>query len=238
MTTPPPWTALLARRPRTLRPLPGASDAGATVAAAPFVPAEPQWRPVPVEGVRHGADVLRGLGMLPEDCQIEYRENVMEQVPAEEVAAAAAEQAAAVAAAAEAAGAGQTASFQPVEAEVTTAAPAAPAEPELGATAEVPVVTGEDLTATGRFNLVSDAPSPCRPATATPRASPPWATPTPPSPRLPRSASVRPLPETGVGPHQLPPRRPQPRAPRLLLTCPTRARSPWTRLPRTRAARL
>ena len=78
----------------------GASDAGATVAAAPFVPAEPQWRPVPVEGVRHGADVLRGLGMLPEDCQIEYRENVMEQVPAEEVAAAAAEQAAAVAAAA------------------------------------------------------------------------------------------------------------------------------------------
>lgn len=135
----------------------GASDAGATVAAAPFVPAEPQWRPVPVEGVRHGADVLRGLGMLPEDCQIEYRENVMEQVPAEEVAAAAAEQAAAVAAAAEAAGAGQTASFQPVEAEVTTAAPTAPAEPELGATAEVPVVTGEDLTATGRFNLVSDA---------------------------------------------------------------------------------
>ena len=134
-----------------------ASDAGATVAAAPFVPAEPQWRPVPVEGVRHGADVLRGLGMLPEDCQIEYRENVMEQVPAEEVAAAAAEQAAAVAAAAEAAGAGQTASFQPVEAEVTTAAPTAPAEPELGATAEVPVVTGEDLTATGRFNLVSDA---------------------------------------------------------------------------------
>ena len=132
----------------------GASDAGATVAAAPFVPAEPQWRPVPVEGVRHGADVLRGLGMLPEDCQIEYRENVMEQVPAEQVAAAAAEQAAAVAAAA---GAGQTASFQPVEAEVTTAAPTAPAEPELGATAEVPVVTGEDLTATGRFNLVSDA---------------------------------------------------------------------------------
>ena len=135
----------------------GASDAGATVAAAPFVPAEPQWRPVPVEGVRHGADVLRGLGMLPEDCQIEYRETVMEQVPAEEVAAAAAEQAAAVAAAAEAAGAGQTASFQSVEAEVTTAAPTAPAEPELGATAEVPVVTGEDLTATGRFNLVSDA---------------------------------------------------------------------------------
>ena len=135
----------------------GASDAGATVAAAPFVPAEPQWRPVPVEGVRHGADVLRGLGMLPEDCQIEYCENVMEQVPAEEVAAAAAEQAAAVAAAAEAAGAGQTASFQSVEAEVTTAAPTAPAEPELGATAEVPVVTGEDLTATGRFNLVSDA---------------------------------------------------------------------------------
>lgn len=135
----------------------GASDAGATVAAAPFVPAEPQWRPVPVEGVRHGADVLRGLGMLPEDCQIEYRENVMERVPAEEVAAAAAEQAAAVAAAAEAAGAGQTASFRPVEAEVTTAAPTAPAEPELGATAEVPVVTGEDLTATGRFNLVSDA---------------------------------------------------------------------------------
>lgn len=135
----------------------GAADAGATVAAAPFVPAEPQWRPVPVEGVRHGADVLRGLGMLPEDCQIEYRENVMEQVPAEEVAAAAAEQAAAVAAAAEAAGAGQTASFQPVEAEVTTATPTAPAEPELGATAEVPVVTGEDLTATGRFNLVSDA---------------------------------------------------------------------------------
>ena len=77
----------------------GAADAGATVAAAPFVPAEPQWRPVPVEGVRHGADVLRSLGMLPEDCQIEYRENVMEQVPAEEVAAAAAEQAAAVAAA-------------------------------------------------------------------------------------------------------------------------------------------
>lgn len=132
----------------------GAADAGATVAAAPFVPAEPQWRPVPVEGVRHGADVLRGLGMLPEDCQIEYRENVMEQVPAEEVAAAAAEQAAA---AAESAGAGQTASFQPVEAEVTAAAPTAPAVPELGATAEVPIVTGEDLTATGRFNLVSDA---------------------------------------------------------------------------------
>ena len=129
-------------------------DTGATVAAAPYVSAEPQWRPVAVEGVRHGADVLRSLGMLPEDCQIEYRENVMEQVPAEEVAAAAAEQAAT---AAEAAGAGQTASFQPVEDEVTTAAPTASAEPELGATAEVPVVTGEDLTATGRFNLVSDA---------------------------------------------------------------------------------
>lgn len=131
-------------------------DTGATVAAAPYVPAEPQWRPVAVEGVRHGADVLRSLGMLPEDCQIEYRENVMEQVPAEEVAAAAAEQAAA---AAEAAGAGQTASFSPVEAEVTAAAPTAPAEPELGATAEVPVVTGEDLTATGRFNLVTDSPA-------------------------------------------------------------------------------
>lgn len=146
-----------------------ASDAGATVAAAPFVPAEPQWRPVPVEGVRHGADVLRGLGMLPEDCQIEYRENVMEQVPAEEVAAAAAEQAAA---AAEAAAAGQTASFSPVEggqdaadaagvtaaaAPVAAEASQAPAETALEATAEVPVVTGEDLTATGRFNLVSDA---------------------------------------------------------------------------------
>lgn len=146
----------------------GASDAGATVAAAPFVPAEPQWRPVPVEGVRHGADVLRGLGMLPEDCQIEYRENVMEQVPPEEVAAAAAEQAAA---AAEAAGAGQTASFSPVEggqdaadaAGVTAAAAPvasqAPAETALEATAEVPVVTGEDLTATGRFNLVTDSPA-------------------------------------------------------------------------------
>lgn len=152
----------------------GAADAGATVAAAPFVPAEPQWRPVPVEGVRHGADVLRGLGMLPEDCQIEYRENVMEQVPAEEVAAAAAEQAAAVAAAAEAAGAGQTASFSPVEggqdaadaagvtaaaAPVAAEASQAPAETALEATAEVPVVTGEDLTATGRFNLVTDSPA-------------------------------------------------------------------------------
>lgn len=147
----------------------GAADAGATVAAAPFVPAEPQWRPVPVEGVRHGADVLRGLGMLPEDCQIEYRENVMEQVPAEEVAAAAAEQAAAVAAAA--AGAGQAASFSPVEggqdaagvtaaaAPVVAEASQAPAETALEATAEVPVVTGEDLTATGRFNLVTDSPA-------------------------------------------------------------------------------
>ena len=141
----------------------GAADAGATVAAAPFVPAEPQWRPVPVEGVRHGADVLRGLGMLPEDCQIEYRENVMEQVPAEEVAAAA-----------EAAGAGQTASFSPVEggqdaadaagvtaaaAPVAAEASQAPAETALEATAEVPVVTGEDLTATGRFNLVTDSPA-------------------------------------------------------------------------------
>ena len=149
----------------------GASDAGATVAAAPFVLAEPQWRPVPVEGVRHGADVLRGLGMLPEDCQIEYRENVMEQVPAEEVAAAAAEQAAA---AAEAAGAGQTASFSPVEggqdaadaagvtaaaAPVAAEASQAPAETALEATAEVPVVTGEGLTATGRFNLVTDSPA-------------------------------------------------------------------------------
>lgn len=149
----------------------GAADAGATVAAAPFVPAEPQWRPVPVEGVRHGADVLRGLGMLPEDCQIEYRENVMEQVPAEEIAAAAAEQAAA---AAEAAGAGQTASFSPVEggqdtadaagvtaaaAPVAAEASQAPAETALEATAEVPVVTGEDLTATGRFNLVTDSPA-------------------------------------------------------------------------------
>lgn len=146
-------------------------DTGATVAAAPFVPAEPQWRPVPVEGVRHGADVLRGLGMLPEDCQIEYRENVMEQVPAEEVAAAAAEQAAAVAAAA---GAGQTASFSPVEdgqdaadaagvtaaaAPVAAEASQAPAETALEATAEVPIVTGEDLTATGRFNLVTDSPA-------------------------------------------------------------------------------
>ena len=137
----------------------GAADAGATVAAAPFVPAEPQWRPVPVEGVRHGADVLRGLGMLPEDCQIEYRENVMEQVPAEEIAAA---------------GAGQTASFSPVEggqdaadaagvtaaaAPVAAEASQAPAETALEATAEVPIVTGEDLTATGRFNLVTDSPA-------------------------------------------------------------------------------
>ena len=147
----------------------GAPDAGATVAAAPFVPAEPQWRPVPVEGVRHGADVLRSLGMLPEDCQIEYKTDVMEQVPAEEVAAAAAEQAAAVAAAA--AGAGQTASFSPVEggqdaagvtaaaAPVVAEASQAPAETALEATAEVPVVTGEDLTATGRFNLVTDSPA-------------------------------------------------------------------------------
>lgn len=147
----------------------GAPDAGATVAAAPYVPAEPQWRPVAVEGVRRGADVLRSLGMLPEDCQIEYRENVMEQVPAEEVAAAAAERAAAVAAAA--AGAGQTASFSPVEggqdaagvtaaaAPVAAEASQAPAETALEATAEVPVVTGEDLTATGRFNLVTDSPA-------------------------------------------------------------------------------
>ncbi len=147
----------------------GAPDAGATVAAAPYVPAEPQWRPVAVEGVRRGADVLRSLGMLPEDCQIEYRENVMEQVPAEEVAAAAAERAAAVAAAA--AGAGQTASFSPVEggqdaagvtaaaAPVVAEASQAPAETALEATAEVPVVTGEDLTATGRFNLVTDSPA-------------------------------------------------------------------------------
>lgn len=120
-------------------------DAGATVAAAPYVPAEPQWRPVPVEGVRHGADVLRSLGMLPEDCQIEYKTGVMEQVPAEELVAATAEQAAAAAA--------ETANFQPVEAE----APQAPAEPALEATAEVPVVTSDDLTATGRFNPVSDA---------------------------------------------------------------------------------
>lgn len=28
--------------------------------------------PVPVEGVRHGEDVMRELGILPEDCQIEY----------------------------------------------------------------------------------------------------------------------------------------------------------------------
>ena len=149
----------------------GAPDAGATVAAAPFVPAEPQWRPVPVEGVRHGADVLRSLGMLPEDCQIEYKTDVMEQVPAEEVAAAAAEQAAEAAAAA---GAGQTASFSPVEggqdaadaagvtaaaAPVAAEASQAPAETALEATAEVPVVTGEDLTATGRFNLVTDSPA-------------------------------------------------------------------------------
>lgn len=147
----------------------GAADAGATVAAAPYVPAEPQWRPVAVEGVRHGADVLRSLGMLPEDCQIEYRENVMEQVPAEEVAAAAAERAAAAAEAA-----GQTASFSPVEggqdaadaagvtaaaAPVAAEASQAPAETALEATAEVPVVTGEDLTATGCFNLVTDSPA-------------------------------------------------------------------------------
>lgn len=147
-------------------------DTGATVAAAPYVPAEPQWRPVAVEGVRHGANVLRSLGMLPEDCQIEYRENdAMEQVPAEEVAATAAEQAAAAAAAA---GAGQTASFSPVEggqdaadaagvtaaaAPVAAEASQAPAETVLEATAEVPVVTGEDLTATGRFNLVTDSPA-------------------------------------------------------------------------------
>lgn len=130
----------------------GVADAGATVAAAPFVPAEPQWRPVPVEGVRHGADVLRSLGMLPEDCQIEYNVNVMEQVPAEEIAAAAAEQAAAAAEAV----AGQTTSFQPVE-DFSAPVDQAACESELGATAEVPAVTSDDLTATGRFSLVSDA---------------------------------------------------------------------------------
>lgn len=98
--------------------------------------------------MRHGADVLRSLGMLPEDCQIEYRENVMEQVPAEEVAAAAAEQAAAVAAAAEAAGAGQTASFQPVEADVTASRSGRSGGARARRHGRGPVVTAEDLTAT------------------------------------------------------------------------------------------
>ena len=102
----------------------GVADAGAVPA-----PAEPQWRPVPVEGVRHGAEVLRGLGMLPAECEIEYLDNVMEQVPAEEAAAA-------QGASAEVAGAGQTASFSPVDAGV---------EDDLGATvAAVPVMDATD----------------------------------------------------------------------------------------------
>ena len=128
-----------------------AGETGVVVPAA--VSAEPQWRPVAVEGVRHGADVLRSLGMLPEDCEIEYLQNVMEQVPAEE-ATAAAVQAAPMA--------GETASFSPVDdPDATVYAPADDAAEAAapGSTAAMrPVATAEDLTATGRFSLVADGP--------------------------------------------------------------------------------
>ena len=155
----------------------GAVDgaAAAVVAGSAAVPAEPQWRPVPVEGVRHGADVLRSLGMLPEDCEIEYLQNVMEQVPAEEVAAATAATPA-VQPAPEAAG--ETASFSPVDAangdaagndiDLDATAAAAPVIPSEQLTGEPnntvpsrPVAaaaqaTREDLMSTGRFSIVAD----------------------------------------------------------------------------------
>lgn len=85
-----------------------AAEAAAAPAAQPEVPAEgfsseqygeselasapepvvptPAFVPAPVEtyGVRHGADVVKSLGMLPEDCEVEYvdPEPVVVAVPA------------------------------------------------------------------------------------------------------------------------------------------------------------
>lgn len=65
------------------------------------------------------------------------------------------------------------------------------------------------------------------------------ATPTPPSPRLPRSASARATPEDPEWGHtSFRPAAPNPARRASLFDLPNPARSPWTRLPRTRAARL
>ena len=159
---------------------PAAGDAAGVAVAAPA--AEPQWRPVPVEGVRHGADVLRSLGMLPEDCEIEYLQNVMEQVPAEEATDVTGAAPATAAASAAPVAAGETASFSPVDG-ADTDPDATVLAPNPDATAEVapvipseqltgepnntvpsrPVASGagagatrEDLMSTGRFSLVAD----------------------------------------------------------------------------------
>lgn len=51
-------------------------------AAAEYVPEPPAYEPLPY--ARHGETVLRSLGMLPEDCEIEY---LMPEAPASEPAA-------------------------------------------------------------------------------------------------------------------------------------------------------
>ncbi|WP_129583892.1 hypothetical protein [Thermophilibacter provencensis] len=76
-----------------------ASEDGGYLAAEPAgapVPEEPATAPAPsvpvtpaekVVGVRHGAEVLRALGVLPEDCEIEYDlPPVVEAAPAPEPA--------------------------------------------------------------------------------------------------------------------------------------------------------
>lgn len=112
---------------------------------ADAAPSEPVYEEV--VGVRRGAEVLRSLGMLPEDCEIEYVAPSLIS-PAAEAPAPAVPEVSETAPQPRVAQASETAPLAPVAEDATPDEPAA----DLGE-AET---TQEDLLSTGRFSIVMD----------------------------------------------------------------------------------
>lgn len=111
-------------------------------------PSEPVYEEV--VGVRRGAEVLRSLGMLPEDCEIEYVAPSLIS-PTVEAPAPVAPEVSETAPQPRVAQASETAPLAPVE-----EAAAEPAAPVVAEGSEEADATREDLLSTGRFSIVMD----------------------------------------------------------------------------------
>lgn len=132
---------------------PADGESGQPVPAEPeFVPVQPVLRYEEVVGARHGEEVLRSLGMLPETCRIEY---VAPQLVEDPVATAAAQAQAQAVAVAPVAPAGVDAADLGSTSDLGATSPMA-AVPQDRVDADVSPVTREDLLAGDRFGIVTD----------------------------------------------------------------------------------
>lgn len=133
---------------------PADGENGQPLPAEP-VPVQPVLRYEEVVGVRHGEDVLRSLGMLPETCQIEYVAPQLVEDPVATAAAQAQAQAQSVApAGAPAADLGATSDLGSTS-DLGATSPMA-AVPQDRVDADVSPVTRDDLLAGDRFGIVAD----------------------------------------------------------------------------------